>query len=227
MGIKDEYMWISDFAKGEDWLSVKSNLIGEYRFTDLGSYELKSVKTGAVYKFVTSENIGVKYVIRIEVLENGIFTPISHSVTGKNELLHDVDGEGNKKEIEVIKENVLWAMTNSASLSAFASYLNKLSETSLAINKFKQYLGIQEQEVFSFLHFLELDFENLGSVLCKIVRRKPLSEFRVINTLNGVFYAVPIKPTFEDLIDCLISKKVLIDLIGYEGILDIYNEAEQ
>lgn len=221
----EEHTWISDKYKGEYWSLVENELENNSNFIKQETYVYKSLETGEVYKFILLGSDSDAFVSRIEVQTEFGFKPISSSLTDKDNLIRKYELlESNKRPyLSNLKRNIIDTLCSSCSLNGFTALLNRMDYYP-AIQELKTYLGMKPQQEFFSIQFLELDFENYGGLLCKVVRRKPSVEHRVIKTPCGNFYAVPIKGTFEDLVDCLISFKTLSDIIGFQGIIDNYRE---
>lgn len=221
----EEHTWISDKYKGEDWFLVEKELEKNSKFIKQDTYVYKSQETGEIYKFILLGSDSDAFVSRIEAQTEFGFKPISSSLTDKDNLIRKYEWlEANKRSyLSNLKRDIIETLCSSCSLNGFASLLNEMKDYP-AIQELKTYLGMKPQQEFFSIQFLELDFENYGGLPCKVVRRKPSVEHRVIKTPCGNFYAVPIKGTFEDLVDCLISFKTLSDIIGFQGIIDNYSE---
>lgn len=223
----EEYIWINDAYKGEGWNIVEEGLGNNSNFIKLDAYIYKSQETGETYKFILLGNDSDAFVSRIEVQTEIGFKPIQTSITDKDKLIRKYkELESNKKlHISNLKRGIIDTLCSSCSLNGFTALLNEMKDYP-AIQELKTFLEMKPQQEFFSIQFLELDFENYGGLLCKVVRRKPSVEHRVVKTPCGNFYAVPIKGTFEDLVDCLISFKTLSDIIGFQGIIDNYKENE-
>lgn len=220
-----EYIWINKSFKGEDWIITQRSLIKEFGFVKSGDFELISSKTNQTYKFITIGEGDEKFVSRIEILIEGEFKQFFLSAFNKEKVIERFENFEAKNKIQFpkIRERVVDTLGVSVAPRWFAELLNQNSSHP-AVSDLKQYLGMEDKEVFCVLNFLELDFENYGGLLCRVVRRKPQIEHRAIKTPCGIFYAVPIKYSFEELIDCIISQRILIDILGFEGLIDIYYE---
>lgn len=225
MELKEEYEWLSEYFKGEDWALVKKSLTSDFGFIGKADYEYISPNTGEAYKFSLLGDEDDAFVSRIEVLTEVGFKPIPSTFTDKDTLTRKYEELDLKKKSHILnlKRDVIDALCSACSVRGFTALLNEMVDYP-AIQELKTYLGMDSQQEFFSIQFLELDFENYGGLLCKVVRRKPSVEHRAIKTPCGTFYAVPIKGTFEDLVDCLISFKTLLEVIGFQGIIDNYSE---
>lgn len=225
MELKEEYEWLVESFKGEDWALVKKNLVFDFGFESDADLEFKSPRTGEIYKFSLLGDDAGAFVARIEVLTETGFKTIPYTLADKDTLFRKYEELDLKKKSQILnlKKGVIDTLCSTCSARGFTALLNEMTDYP-AIQELKVCLGMDSQQEFLSIQFLELDFENYGGLLCKVVRRKPSVEHRTIKTPCGTFYAVPIKGTFEDLIDCLISFKTLLDIIGLQGILDNYSE---
>lgn len=227
MDKNEEYAWINNAYKGEDWICVEAKLDADSNFVKQESYVYKSKRTGEVYKFIPLGSSVDAFVARIEVKTEFSFKPIPFSVTDKTASIEKYEKyESKNKAVALsLKLKVVSDLKHPWSLKGFVALLNELSHLP-SIKSLREYLGMPDKAEFFQIQFLELDFEKYGGLLCKLLKRKPSKEHRVIKTQYGTFYAIPIENNFEDLIDCLISYKTLVDIIGFQGILDIYDDCE-
>lgn len=216
----DEYKWVSDLLKGESWDYAKS-LLRKYNFKEIEGQHFKSPNTDVVYRFVLKRD-GELFVTSIDILTDNIYTPIEYSVSDRINAIQKNEDEKNSEieEEERIKKALVHFMkTNS---KPFAEMLNG-SEFSWCVDELKRFIGKRSDEPFFSLDFLTLELNGEERV-CKIVKSKPNSIHRKIETPSGIYYAVPINESYEDIFDSILSAYKLYKLIGFEGVLDYYKE---